>query len=160
MLDKLAFLDLDGVLCDDRHRVEHALNKNWTQYFFLLDRDAVWPQGKELHDALIMCGYDIVYLTGRREDTRRATVQWLKRNGFDYKRPLVMRPLPRYPYKKVPLCEFKYEVVWEVAELYDEVVIYDDDPSVIEECKKIDGIRAEHCTWYIKPERMIRKATT
>jgi len=154
---KLAFLDLDGVLCNDEHRVHHALARRWGMYFGEILGDKCWPQGKELYENLLIAGYDIAYLTGRREDTRRDTLASFKKLGYDTEFPLIMR---KYGDRR-PLGEFKAAVVWWTYELYDEVVLYDDDPSVIAAvAEKVSPTAAKHCGWYVKPARMIRKAKT
>lgn len=153
MTHRLAMLDLDGVLCDDRHRVEHALARNWGTYFELMRFDSVWRQGRDLYDACVMAGYDIAYLTGRREDTRRVTKKWLKRNGFDHKLPLIMRK--QEDRRKLP--ELKAVIVGEALHVYDEVILYDDDPLVIEQVGQVPGARGHHCRWHIKPQRLVNR---
>lgn len=156
MSDRLAFIDLDGVIADERHRVHHALAREWGTYFSaeLMRLDGVFRQGRELYENCILAGFDIAYLTGRREDTRPTTKRWLKRNGFDHKLPLIMRKLE----DRRPLAKVKAGVVWEALEFgYDEVYLYDDDPYVIEEVRQVTGARGRHCTWHIKPERMVRR---
>ncbi len=155
--DRLAFLDLDGVICDDRHRVEYAIARMWGDYFGLMDRDAVWPNGRELYETCIMAGFDVAYLTGRREDTRQVTRRWLKRFGFDHKLPLIMRMMD----DRRPLAEVKAGVVAEALAFgYHQVWMYDDDPHVIEQVSKVTGATGRHCTWYIKPDRMIKRGRT
>ncbi len=157
MSKRLAFLDLDGVVCDDRHRVHHALNREWYEYFSLVHLDQVWSPGRELYENCILTGFEVAYLTGRREDIRHPTKTWLKKNNFDHKLPLHMRRME----DRRPLGEVKAErVAQALAEGYDEVWMFDDDPRVIELVGAVPGARARHCTWYIKPDRMIKRATT
>lgn len=156
MGDRLAFLDLDGVICDDRHRVEHALHRNWGTYFELMDGDAVWRQGRELYEGCILAGWDIAYLTGRREDTRQVTRRWLKRKGFDHKAPLIMRRTEDR--RKLP--ELKAVIVAEALALYDEVILYDDDPLVIERVASVPGARGHHCRWHTKHQRLVDRGAT
>jgi FMN phosphatase YigB (HAD superfamily) len=158
---RLALFDLDGVLADDRHRVEYALRREWAVYFQddMLRRDAVWPQGRALYEDCILAGFDIGYLTGRREMTRAPTRKWLKRKDFDHKAPLIMRRDD----DGRPLAELKATIVAEVLlrELYDEVWLWDDDPHVIQLTAALGHPAvARHCTWYTKPERMVRRQRT
>lgn len=147
---RLALFDLDGVLADDRHRVHHALAREWVDYFAKMDKDKVWPQGRELYDNAAMLGWDIMYCTGRREDTREMTRKWLKKKGFNHKLPLLMRPQE----ERAPLAVLKAGIVHGLREKYETILLYDDDPAVIQQV----GRRGRHCTWYIKPERMVRRA--
>lgn len=152
--DRLALLDLDGVLCDDRHRVAHALARDWVAYFGAMDRDTVWPRGRELYENCAFAGFAVGYCTGRREDTRQVTRKWLKKHGFAHKLPLHMRALD----DRRPLAEVKAEVVAKtLADGWREVWLFDDDPHVIDLVAQVPGAVARRCTWYIKPERMVRR---
>jgi len=155
--ERLAFIDLDGVVADDRHRVHFAMQRAWFEYFSLMHLDKVWPQGRELYDSCTAAGFDLAYLTGRREDTRQVTRGWLHQHRFDATLPLIMRKL----YDRRPLAELKAAIVAEALAFgYREVWIYDDDPHVIEHARQVKGATARHCTWYTKPERMIKRGRT
>lgn len=152
---RLAFIDLDGVIADDRHRVQYALDRQWYEYFDLMGDDKVWPQGQRLYEDCHLAGFDVAYLTGRREDTRRKTERWLKAHGFDHTLPLIMRKQE----DRRRLAEVKKSVVAEAMHIYEDGVwMYDDDPEVIEQVRTIPGARARHCTWHIKPKRLVKKA--
>ncbi len=157
MRRRLALVDLDGVVCDDRHRVHYAVDRDWNEYFARMDADAVWPQGRELIVNIDLAGFDdVAYCTGRRRDTEVTTLRWLKKHGFDYKLPLLMR----HPNDRRPLAEVKAEVVESCADLYDEVWMFDDDPTVIAAVSAVERGFGYHCTWYTKPPRMIRRGRT
>lgn len=154
---RLALFDLDGVLCDDRHRVHHALAREWCEYFGLMGLDKPWRQGRELHDNCIAVGFDALgYCTGRREDTRGMTVAWLREHGYDHRAPLIMRGAS----DRRPLAEVKADVVTKLARTWDEVWLFDDDPHVIELASTVDRVVAYHCTWYIKPSRLVKKGNS
>ncbi len=150
----MAYFDLDGVICNDTHRVEHARARDWSTYFGLMTKDMPWRQGREAYEAAILAGWDIAYLTGRREDTREWTVAWLKEHGFDATAPLVMRPADQ----RMPLANLKALVVAETLRFVPEVILYDDDPEVIKAVAAIAGAQAKHCTWHIKDTSLIKKA--
>ncbi len=153
---RLALFDLDGVVCDDRHRVEFALNRDWCEYFGRIGDDRPWPQGRELFDNAHILDFDIAYLTGRREDLRPGTRAWLRQHRFNHRLPLLMRQHE----DRRPLAEVKAGVVAEALRHYAEVIMYDDDPHVIELVSQVPGARARHCTWHIKPERLVKRART
>lgn len=154
----VALLDLDGVLADDRHRAEYALNKQWDEYF-REDRmyaDTVWPEGRALYERSIADGKAVQFLTGRREDTRGVTQRWLDDQGFHGS--LNMRPLG----VKVPLSQLKSEFICNLLRdrTVTSVVLFDDDPEVIRVVTAQCGEGyAQHCTWYQKPKAMVREAT-
>ncbi len=155
--DRLALLDLDGVICDDRHRVEHALARRWGDYFGLMHLDTVWPQGRRLYEDVILAGFDVGYCTGRRRDYKPITRRWLKKRDFDHTLPLIMRREE----DRRPLAEVKAGIVAEALEFgYREVWLWDDDPHVIELAARVPGATAKWCTWHTKPSRMVRRART
>ncbi len=157
MIRRLALIDLDGVLADDRHRVQYAISRDWGTYFGLMHLDDVWQQGRDLYENVPLAGFDeLAYCTGRRDDTRHTTRKWLKKAGFDHKAELIMRDTE----DRRRLAEVKADVVGQRLRDYDEVWMFDDDPEVISEVSKVERGVGYHCTWYIKPTRMVKKATT
>lgn len=155
---RLALFDIDGVLADERHRQHHAINREWAEYFDhdRMKRDGVWRQGRELYENCHLVGFDVAYLTGRREDTRAVTEKWLRKKNFDTDLPLLMRPLR----DRRPLAELKAAIIAEELRRgrYDEIWMFDDDPAVIEQVCQVQGAKARHCTWHVKPARMVRRA--
>lgn len=155
---QLALIDIDGVLANDEHRVQHALNREWAIYFApaRMKQDSPLQGGRELIQRLIREGWEIQYLTGRREDRRAVTTLWLIEHGFPIA-PIHMRGRQ----EKMPLANFKKMRIQEMLEtgLYDEIVLHDDDPEVIRLVKETFGDDyGVHCTWYIKKEAMVKKA--
>ncbi len=148
--DRLILLDIDGVIADDRHRVHYALAKEWYDYFARIEDDSVWPQGFELYAAGVAAGWEVGYLTGRREDLRDGTRRWLAEHGFDSDLKLYMRPVD----DRRPLAELKAHFLQREVLLWEEVRLYDDDPEVI----RLAGEHGRHCTWYRKDPRMVKKA--
>jgi phosphoglycolate phosphatase-like HAD superfamily hydrolase len=156
-MHRLAFFDLDGVLADERHRAEHALHKDWGNYFdpVLVRRDGVFAQGRAAYENTLLAGFDVAYLTGRREDLRPTTVKWLRRHGFDETLPLVMRDYRHTTKGGFPLARLKAAIVAEARHIYDEVWLFDDDVKVIDAVRQVQGVRAVHCTWHVKPTRLV-----
>lgn len=156
---KLALLDIDGVLADDRHRVHYAIVRNWYSYFHpeLMARDGVWPQGRALYERLLRQGYQVSYLTGRREDRRGVTTLWLLANGFDTRHAVRMRSTAI----SLPLANLKAERLRELIEGgdYREVVLFDDDPEVVRLVhEQLGPQHAVHCTWHVKQKSLIKAA--
>ena len=88
--------DLDGTLCDHRHRVHLALSGDWDAYHALLSKD-------EPHSAVLnflkdqsMHNEPIYFLTGRPEQYRTQTIAWLRDVAdlhlLDDFKDLLMRP--------------------------------------------------------------------
>ena len=78
-MDKREFvvIDLDGTLCDSRHREQYARDKEWERFHSLLLQDKPWRDVQHLMDCLDFIGTTIVILTGRSEGWGAATNQWL-----------------------------------------------------------------------------------
>lgn len=158
---KLALLDIDGVIADDRHRVKYALIRQWATYFRpeLVEADKVWPQGRDLCQRLLRRGWQVGYLTGRREDLRATTTAWLETHGF----PLDRAPLMRGFSESMPLANLKTKRLRELIEQggYRKVVLFDDDPEVIRLVHQELGRKyAVHCTWHVKEKAMVKAATS
>ncbi|MEW1612768.1 MULTISPECIES: hypothetical protein [unclassified Streptomyces] len=79
----LAVFDLDGTLADTAHR-QHFLEgarRDWSGFFAAAPHDPPLAEGV----ALVLSSAEeceTVYLTGRPERCRRATVEWLNRQGL------------------------------------------------------------------------------
>ncbi len=158
-MSNLALIDIDGVIADERHRTEFAERKEWHQYFQpeRILADGVWVEGVALVNRLVKEGWQIGYLTGRREETRRATETWLDQHMFPWGR-LIMRPLPDGS-PKLKLPKFKVQVMQSLPDLWDRVVLFDDDPAVVELVQAEIGVEnAVHCTWHIKPDFLVKRA--
>lgn len=168
MTNYLAVFDLDGVLLDERHRTHFALARQWHNYFDpeYVEKDGVWPQGLLAYEQCVLAGFDVAYLTGRREDLRSVTRSSLKKHGFDHRAPLIMRALNHGSSNGYPLPRLKAGIMRELAYFYDgtRIRFFDDDPLV---CKAVDEMASQVqgtvidvalCTWHIKPERLVRRA--
>ena len=154
----LALFDIDGVLANDSHRVKYALDRQWFKYFDkkLMAADKLWPQGRALVDRYAAEGWVIAYLTGRREDRRQVTEDWLDDNGLPCGR-LVMRSFS----DSMPLANFKERYIRNVVarENYTDVVLFDDDPEVIRFVQEQVGpAHAIHCTWHVKEKPLVKLA--
>lgn len=156
----LALIDIDGVLANDEHRVEFALKRLYYEYFKpeRMAADSPLQGGRDLIARLRADGVQIQYMTGRREDRRAVTTNWLVQHGFPVE-PLHMRGR----YESMPLANFKQSRIKTMidSEIYDSIVLYDDDPEVIRVVQESFGEEyGHHCTWYTKKKAMIRKAIT
>ena len=82
--------DIDGTLADCTHRLGlidkriHPLAKDrdYNRFFDEVGDDAPIECMVSLCHTLIHNNQDVVFLTGRRERTRKATVNWLNENGL------------------------------------------------------------------------------
>lgn len=158
-MTRLALFDLDGVLADDRHRIQFALDKEWAEYFApeRMAADGVHPQGAAMVKTMQNLGWTIGYLTARRWDTRDVTEAWQLANGFP---PglLIMRSADR----TMRAGDYKSLEVGELIGTgdFDYLVLFDDDPEVIRTVGSAHGEQhVVHCTWSVKPDALVKYST-
>jgi hypothetical protein len=85
--------DLDGTLANTDHRVSHVQNtpKDWDSWNAKMGADALYEHVHELLVAMAKQWFTIYLITGRSEQYREVTKEWLKEHEvpYDY---LLMRP--------------------------------------------------------------------
>jgi hypothetical protein len=89
----LIICDLDGTASDPTHRLHHVRGpkrKDWPAFFDACHADPPHDDVAEIVRVLAASGRGVVYVTGRPERNRRATVDWLARHGWP-EGPLHMR---------------------------------------------------------------------
>ena len=94
----LVIVDLDGTLADGKHRERHLHPKDkrdWDAYYAECHLDTPHEDVIKMVNALSMSGLTIVILTGRREDTRKTTEEWLEHKCVHYD-ALIMRPIGNF----------------------------------------------------------------
>lgn len=71
--------DIDGTLADLSHRLHfiQGEKKDWTGFFANCENDAAIPEIIQVARALGGFGHTIVYSTGRSEDIRALTENWI-----------------------------------------------------------------------------------
>jgi FMN phosphatase YigB (HAD superfamily) len=132
MRKKAIVVDLDGTLFNIDHRLYHIQQdpKNWTAFAAGIPLDTINPWCEQLVWAMRLQNYEIIYLTGRKNDEERATRESLYRHlgSAGLKDPLFMRN-PRH--NKLDSI-FKVEVLRQLIEPnYEVLFVIDDRPSVI-----------------------------
>jgi phosphoglycolate phosphatase-like HAD superfamily hydrolase len=82
--------DLDGTLADCTHRLHHikGSRRNWRAFFASCSKDGPIPHMVELAKHLMKVE-KVVFVSGRSDEVRAATEQWLKEHQL--KGPLYMR---------------------------------------------------------------------
>jgi hypothetical protein len=123
----IAVIDIDGVVADVRHRLHHISRrpKDWDAFFAAATHDPPHPEGLGVVRTIAE-GHEIVYVTGRPERTRGATVEWLDRHGIGGHR-LVMRPEG----DRRPAAQVKAQLVARLARGRRIGIVVDDDAQVL-----------------------------
>ena len=138
----LAFVDIDGVLADVRHRLHFIERRprDWDGFFDAAVDDPVHPEGIALVETLRV-DHEIVYLTGRPRRLASDTERWLAEHGVGGHR-LVMRP----ERDRRPAAIVKLELVKQISSGRRVAVIVDDDTDVIGTMRRA-GYATFHATW-------------
>lgn len=91
MTETVVVFDLDGTLTNHAARLHLALAKRWTEYHSAGASDPSRPAIVQLAKALTAAGCAILIATGRPEQYREMTNQWLAQHEVPYQW-LLMRP--------------------------------------------------------------------
>jgi len=141
-MSPLAFVDIDGVVADVRHRLVHVEQrpKDWEAFFRAADRDPVHEEGVALV-ARLAEDHEVVFLTGRPSRLRRPTERWLERQGLGGHR-LLMRPADdRRPARVIKLELLRREARGRVVG-----AVVDDDEQVVATMRQA-GYPTVQATW-------------
>lgn len=139
-MEKVAVIDLDGVVADVRHRLHFVENqpKDWNGFFAACDQDPVLPQGLNLVTSLAQ-EHHIVYLSGRPETCRESTLSWLSRVGAP-PGELILRAVGDRRPARVTKVELLRTITAPIA------VVVDDDPAVLKAVAQA-GYPVHHADW-------------
>jgi hypothetical protein len=145
----LAVIDIDGVVADVRHRLRFLDRrpKDWDAFFAAAAQDLPLETGVARVQALAQ-GHDVVWLTGRPERLRKATMAWLGSHGLP-SGPLHMRGNR----DRRPARTFKLGQVRTLAAGRIVAVVLDDDPAVVA-AMKAGGIPAELADWVPREQEL------
>ncbi|HSN06809.1 MAG TPA: HAD family acid phosphatase [Candidatus Angelobacter sp.] len=141
----IVVLDVDGVLADVQHRLHHLERrpKDWAAFFAEMDDDAPLEEGVALARSHAAEGHRIVYLTGRNEDHRATTRDWMERHGLPAGRLVMRRADDRRPARV-----FKPAALRRIAQDGPVLAVIDDDAAVVEVLRR-DGWPAVLATWMV-----------
>lgn len=122
--------DLDGTLCDVRHRKHWiATNpKNWNAWNQGIAQDKLnLPVYTTISALSTSAGFPIILVSGRGEEYRKQTEDWLELHNITYDQ-LFMRPAGDFR----PDDEIKSELADEVEKTYKIMGVFDDRKRVVD----------------------------
>lgn len=134
---KYVLCDIDGTLANLEHRLHHVREKpkNWPAFFREIPNDSViWPVYTVI-EALRASKYSIILVSGRGEEERVATENWLKHHQLGYDE-LLMRAAKDYRADEIVKREI-FERRFSAGERKYVLGIFDDRPKVIRMWKEI-----------------------
>lgn len=93
MTQELVIFDIDGTLADISQRIHHIRTKpkNWNAFNAGMAKDKAIHSMVRLCNILYASGLYIILCSGRNEQDRPATVEWLKQEGVNYHELLLRR---------------------------------------------------------------------
>lgn len=97
-IKKWVIVDLDGTICDCKHRLDAAKDGRWDEFHAMCKDDVPFPDIVSLVATLAATGHSLFYLSGRDERQRLVTIDWFTANGVP--QPDVMRLRPTGDYRK------------------------------------------------------------
>jgi hypothetical protein len=121
--------DIDGTVANISHRRHYVRdgNKNWGAFNNTMHLDTVYPDVLWLYNVIRQTGVTMLFASGRGEEQRQVTVDWLSDNGFVYER-LYMRPARDYR----PDHIIKAEILEKMrADGFDPTMAFDDRNQVV-----------------------------
>jgi hypothetical protein len=135
-------IDVDGVVADVRHRLDHLERRprDWDGFFAGAGDDPPLATGVARVKALAE-DHDVVWLTGRPEHLRKTTVAWFARHGLPEGRLIMRRGNDRRPARLVKRGELR-----RLAEGRTVAIVIDDDPAVVTTLEA-DGWPVELADW-------------
>lgn len=142
--NKAIIVDLDGTLCDVDHRVEFVKKFpiDWKGFNERLSADKLNHWCFELIEAMRARHYEIFFVTGRGEDYRKLTEEWLNRHGIHYS-GLYMRPSNDMRED----TEIKEELFKKyLKDKYQILFVVDDRLSVVRRWREL-GLVCLQCDW-------------
>ena len=86
MTEEIVIFDIDGTLADVSERIHHVKKKpkNWNAFFQGMAQDKAIQSMVRLCNILYASGIKILLCSGRNEEHRPQTVQWLAQQGVNY----------------------------------------------------------------------------
>ena len=141
---KAIIVDLDGTLCDVEHRLEFVRKVpiDWIQFNQRLSGDKLNHWCFELIKAMQAQGYNVLFVTGRGEDFRELTDEWLLRHHIHH-HGLFMRPKNDHRED----ADVKEELYHQFIKThYDVLFVVDDRASVVKRWREM-GLICLQCDW-------------
>jgi predicted secreted acid phosphatase len=93
MAEEIVIFDIDGTLADVSARVHHVEKKpkDWDAFFRGMSQDKAIHSIVRLCNIMYASGLKILLCSGRGEEHRSETIQWLAENGVNYHELILRR---------------------------------------------------------------------
>lgn len=131
-MNSAVIVDIDGTLADCNHRRHHVAdgNRNWPAFFAGMAEDPLIQPVAKLVSLIAFSrreDINIILCSGRPEDYRQVTEEWLNRHGVAFDE-LYMRPAGDTRIDHVVKEELLERII---SDGYEPFLVIDDRPSVV-----------------------------
>lgn len=139
--EQIIIIDIDGVLSNPSHRIQHAINKDWDKFNDLMEFD---EPNAEMFTILhyFILNFKVVFLTARPEHYRMTTFKWLMANSNNSylmktklqskEIELIMRPSENKESSEI----FKEKILKELKNKFKIILAIDDNSKVVKMFRK------------------------
>jgi len=137
-MTKIIVFDIDGTLANVEHRRQFVASrpKNWAAWNAGMTNDTVNEDIKWMLNSFLDAGATIILCSGRGEETRAVTEQWLRDNAI-YSAALFMRKAKDYRKDSI----VKVELLQQIREQWGEPFLWVDDRTQVVDAIRAEGIR-------------------
>ena len=126
----LICFDIDGTLADISHRLHYWREKpkNWKMFKSEMINDIQIHPVEAIACEMYFTGHDVIMCTGRSEDSREVTEEWLESKEIRYEK-MYMRKEGDYRSDDIIKKELLDEIVADFGKKPD--IVFDDRPRVV-----------------------------
>ena len=137
-MTKIVVFDIDGTLANVEHRRQFVASrpKNWAAWNAGMPNDTVNEDIKWMLNSFLDADATIILCSGRGEETRAVTEQWLRDNAI-YSAALFMRKAKDYRKDSI----VKVELLQQIREQWGEPFLWVDDRKQVVDAIRAEGIR-------------------
>ena len=140
--DKIVITDIDGTLANIEHRRKFVRSepKNWRLFNEYMKDDSVNSEVVDVYNAMRLQGFYMVIFTGRSDEFKDVTIEWLKDNNIIYDE-LHMRSQKNEGYQRDSIV--KNRMLSDLASAHPYKSVYmaiDDRPQVCNETWVENGV--------------------
>jgi uncharacterized HAD superfamily protein len=136
-MGKVVVFDLDGTLANSDHRMHWVSSKpkNWAACDAAIPQDIVHSDITWILSCLPL-DTRIILCTGRSENVREVTEQWLRTNDIEY-HALYMRSIGDYRQDSIVKVELLQQITYDYGRPY----LWFDDRQQVVDALRAEGIR-------------------
>jgi phosphoglycolate phosphatase-like HAD superfamily hydrolase len=131
----IVVFDIDGTLSLVGDRLKHLAVDDWDSFYEAVEEDEVNLDIAAIYNAMHLSGWNIMFVTGRRESVREKTMNWLDKHGLLGRGVSTANLLMRKDGDKRHDTLVKPELVQGIKDRI--VMIFEDRASMVDEWRRL-----------------------